>query len=152
MAEVFKVKTVSPTQTGSGLFLESPNPPVSAINTSSGAPDAGKLVLTGANGKIDPSIVTGGSGGASSFDEITSGTNVTADMIVGSGGQLVTTGTGVIAATSVGGVTVTGVPTVGQIIRATSPTAADWESLGQIITLDCNSSTGLVGGLDCGSS
>lgn len=43
----------------------------------------------------------GGVGGPSAFNAITSGTNTTAAMIVGSGGTLVPSGTGIIVATSV---------------------------------------------------
>ena len=41
-----------------------------------------------------------GGGGSSAFNDITSGTNVTASMIVGSGATLSTSGSGTIAATS----------------------------------------------------
>lgn len=62
------------------------------------------------------------------FDAIGSGTNATATMHVGSGASLDATGTGTIDATAVGGITVTGTPTSGQVLTATSGSAADWQT------------------------
>lgn len=63
------------------------------------------------------------------FSGLLGGTNVNA-LVIGSGGSLVASGGGVIAATSVGGITVTGTPTSGQVLTATSGTAADWQTPG----------------------
>ena len=60
------------------------------------------------------------------FSGITSGTNTAAAMIIGAGASLATASTGTNAATSVGGITVTGTPSSGQVLTATSSTAADW--------------------------
>lgn len=45
----------------------------------------------------------GGGGGSSAFNDITSGTNTSAAMVVGSGASIAVTGTGTIAATSLNG-------------------------------------------------
>lgn len=50
----------------------------------------------------------GGGGGSTAFNAITSGTNATAAMVVGTGASLAPSGTGTIAATSVIGGTVGG--------------------------------------------
>jgi len=70
----------------------------------------------------------GGTAGTVTFDEIGSGDNTTAAMIVGSGASLGVAGSGTIAATSIDGVTVTGTPGTGQVLTATSPTAANWQT------------------------
>lgn len=72
--------------------------------------------------------VGGGTPGSTTFDQIGSGTNTTAAMVVGSGASLQPSGSGVVGATSIGGVTVTGTPGTGQVIKATSPTAATWQT------------------------
>lgn len=75
-------------------------------------------------------LITGtcSGGGSSAFNALTSGTNTTAAMVVGSGASLAPTGTGTIAATAIDGVTVTGTPSSGQVITATSGTAATWQT------------------------
>lgn len=67
------------------------------------------------------------SGGSPPFSDITSGTNTTAAMVVGSGASLGRSGTGTIDASAIDGVAVTGTPSIGDIIVATSPTAATWQ-------------------------
>lgn len=62
------------------------------------------------------------------FSAITSGTNTTAAMVLGTGSSLTVSGTGTNNATAIDGVTVTGVPTVGQVPTATSGTAATWQT------------------------
>jgi len=62
------------------------------------------------------------------FNNITSGTNTTATMTVGTGATLTTSGTGVINASKIDSVAVTGVPTSGQVPTATSGTAATWQT------------------------
>lgn len=51
--------------------------------------------------------IGGGGGGSSAFNDITSGTNTSAAMVVGSGASLGTSGTGTIQATSTTGLSVT---------------------------------------------
>jgi hypothetical protein len=62
------------------------------------------------------------------FSELTTGTNVRADMAVGSGATLVPSGSGVIEANEVSGVTVSGTPSTGQVLTATGVGAADWQT------------------------
>lgn len=73
--------------------------------------------------------VGGGSPSTVTFDEIGTGTNTTATMGVGSGGVLAATGSGVIHATQIKNVVVSSIPPgTGQVLTATSPTAASWET------------------------
>lgn len=65
-------------------------------------------------------------GGASSFDLLTTGVNVTATMTVGTGATLTFSGSGVNNASQINGVTVTGTPATGKIPIATSSSAAVW--------------------------
>lgn len=67
-------------------------------------------------------------GGSSAFSAITGSTNTTAAMLLGSGASLGVTGTGTNNATSIGGITVTGTPSVGWQPTATSSTAATWQA------------------------
>jgi hypothetical protein len=85
-----------------------------------------------------------------SFADVTSGTNDQALMIVGGGASLDFSDTGTINASSIQGITITGTPVVGNFLRLTSAKTATWAALGMITSLDCMSSTGLIGGLDCG--
>ena len=87
-------------------------------------PVAGQaLVWNGAAWAPSNAAVTG-------FNDITSGTNTTAAMVVGSGASLSVTGTGTIQATQIWGVVVSSAPPVaGQGLVATSPTAANWQTV-----------------------
>lgn len=82
-------------------------PTTSTINGSSTlaiAQNTGCTVTSdGTNYKVSActAVAPGGGGGSSAFNAITSGTNTTAAMVVGSGGSLATSGSGTIAATSV---------------------------------------------------
>lgn len=73
-------------------------------------------------------------GGSSTFNALTSGTNTTAAMLVGSGATLGVTGTGTIAstglvsATTTVGVSAATAPTSGQVLTATSGTTATWQT------------------------
>jgi hypothetical protein len=68
-------------------------------------------------------------GGSSAFSSITTGTNVSATMTVGSGASIVVSGTGIVEATQVQAVVVSATPpTAGQVLTATSSTAANWQS------------------------
>lgn len=71
-------------------------------------------------------LISGGGGGPSAFSAITGGTNNSATMTVGTGSVVNRSGSGVIDASAVGGVTVSGSPAVGQVPIATSGTAAAW--------------------------
>lgn len=69
-----------------------------------------------------------GGGGGAAFSAITGSTNTTANMVVGTGAALSAAGSGTIASTSVGGITVSGTPSTGQVLTATSTSAANWQS------------------------
>lgn len=66
-----------------------------------------KLNFTGAgvsaavNGDVIDVTVSGGGSGSSAFEDLTSGTNTTATMVVGTGASLTTSGSGTITATAV---------------------------------------------------
>lgn len=85
----------------SALFTSSGSSGVASLNSLTGALS---LTSTGATIVITPSgstINLEASGGSSvAFTAITSGTNIAAAMVVGSGASIATTGTGTIAATS----------------------------------------------------
>ena len=77
---------------------------------------------------------TPSSGPLTGFNDITSGTNTTATMTVGSGAQIAVTGTGIVTATQLATTTLPVVvssataPTTGQVLTATSATTADWQT------------------------
>jgi len=79
---------------------------------------------------VDAGGACGVSGGGASFSATTSGTNTTAAMVVGSGATLDVSGTGTINATKIGGITITGTPSTGQVPTATSSSAATWQAAG----------------------
>jgi len=68
--------------------------------TTSGGVTCSGTALLAANGTCQ----TGGTGGSSAFNAITSGTNTTAAMVVGSGASLNYAGTGVVNASEIDGV------------------------------------------------
>lgn len=70
-------------------------------------------------------------GGSSSFSSITSGVNSAATMTVNTGASIIVTGTGVVEATQLWLVVISSTPpTTGQVLTATSPTAANWQTPG----------------------
>lgn len=88
---------------------------------------------------------------APSFADLISGTNTGAAMFVGPGASLDYTGVGIINASEIQGVTISGTPSPGFVPIATSPTTAVWSPLGMTTAIDCMDATSLRGGLDCGS-
>jgi hypothetical protein len=88
--------------------------------------------------------VGGGTPGSTTFDEIGSGTNTTAAMVVGSGASLAPSGTGRVKATDIDGVQVTGTPGTGQVLTATSPTQADWQTPASGGVVSLNSLSGVL--------
>jgi hypothetical protein len=63
------------------------------------------------------------------FDNVGSGTNTTATMTVGTGASLTFSGTGTINANEIYSVVVSNTaPSAGQVLTATSPTAAQWST------------------------
>lgn len=71
-------------------------------------------------------LVAGGGGAPVTFDLIGSGTNVTATMTVGNGATLTFAAGGIVNASTINGVTVTGTPGIGQFPIATSSSTAVW--------------------------
>lgn len=67
--------------------------------------------------------------GSTSFSAITSGTNTIATMVVGSGASLSFSGSGVVNANQIYGVSVSSTPPLaGQVLTATSATTAQWNT------------------------
>ena len=110
-----------------------------AANTVVGALTAttpSALAVPSCSGSTSALIWTSGTGfgchtitiGSPAFSALTSGTNTTAAMVIGTGASLGVSGSGTNAATSVGGITVTGTPSIGQILTATSTSAANWQN------------------------
>src|SRR5208282_4760621 len=125
-----------------------------SVNPTLGVPSAGTPVCLNPNGLIDPSL--GGTGvtisnppsagailqatgvktaiwvtpsNSTLFGDITTDTNTAATMTVGTGAALTFSGSGVVNANTLFGVTLGGtVPTTGWVLTATSPTTADWEA------------------------
>src|SRR5271170_4678877 len=89
---------------------------VEAISASAGIADAGKVVLLDASGQISASMVSGG--GSIPFSGILSGTNTAATMVVtfpaSLSGNITASSAGTAAA--VGGITVSGTPSIGQVL------------------------------------
>jgi hypothetical protein len=70
------------------------------LGNPTGSPAAPSEITLGTNLSFSGSVLNATGGGSSAFDAITSGTNTTATMVVGSGATLSTSGSGTIAATS----------------------------------------------------
>lgn len=113
---------ISPT--GSGVVNANEITSVSITNT----PSTGGLTLTSVS-----SSTAQWSNVATGFNAVSSGTNTTAAMVVGSGASLATSGTGTINANEVEGITVTGTPAAGNVLTATSSSAATWGNGGFIL-------------------
>lgn len=104
-------------------------------NTSTAATAAANLAAA-ANGIV---VITDGHGNVqssgtllstlSSFTSFTSGTNTTASMIISTGASLSFSGSGILNASQINGITVTGTPSAGQVITATSGSAANWQTV-----------------------
>lgn len=100
----------------------------SGVATRLAAGTSGDVLQTNGSGSA-PSWVSP-SGGSSAFSALTSGTNTAMAALVGSGATLEPTGSGVIEANELSGVTVSGTPSSGQVLTATSSSAADWQTPG----------------------
>lgn len=98
----------------------------------SGAPaqttDQVPIARSGANFFLRISDIIAAFAAAISFSALTTGTNTAAAMTVGSGASLGHSGSGSIDASSIGGVTVSGTPSAGQVPTATSGSAATWQT------------------------
>lgn len=118
---------------------------------------SGDGCLSSSSGIVTGSGVACGSGGGggSAFSAITGSTNTTATMVVGTGASLSTAGSGTIAATSVGGIVVTGTPGIGNVLTATSTSAANWQapsggsSAFSAITGSTNTTAAMICGTGC---
>lgn len=76
----------------------------------SGIPAGGttnQILKKASNTDYDVEWGSGGGGGSSAFDDITSGTNTTATMVVGSGASLAPSGTGTVTANVLSGTAAT---------------------------------------------
>ena len=121
--------TTAAMHVGSGATLDSTGGVINATAENgvacTGTPTTGQVCI--ATGSTTATWQTP-SGGATGFNNLTSGTNTTATMHVGSGASLDTSGSGIINATAENGVSCTGTPTVSQVCVATSSTTATWQS------------------------
>ncbi len=88
------------------------------------------ITITGAGTAASPYAISASGAAGSAFNTITGGTNTTAAMVVGSGGSLDITGTGINNASKVNGVAITGTPSAGYVPTATSSSAATWQAVG----------------------
>jgi len=89
----------------------------------SGTPTSGQAIIASSGTAASWQNITATS---LLFSGITSATNTAAAMVVGRGATLGASGSGVINATQINGVAITGTPTTGQVPTATSGTAAVW--------------------------
>jgi hypothetical protein len=128
--------TITNTGSGSGTVTHTSGPlTLNSVLLGNGAADikAGAVLPGDATKFYDGTgtfSVPAGGGGSSAFGSITSGTNSTATMVVNTGASLTVTGSGLIQSTKVQGVTISGTPPLlGQVLSATSPTTADWETV-----------------------
>lgn len=111
-------------------------PTTSTINGSSTltlAQNTGCTVSSdGTNYQVSACNALGGGGGSSAFNSITTGTNTTATMTVGSGGTLTTSGSGVLNANQVNGATV---PASAAILASNSSSQATALTLGNNLVI-----------------
>lgn len=114
--------------------------PISGGGTGANTAASALISLIGGSPTTGQALVWSGSAWApgsavTPFTDITTGTNTTATMTVGSGASLVVTGTGVVEATELATtgapvvVSTSAPPVAGQALVATSPTAAHWASV-----------------------
>jgi hypothetical protein len=90
----------------------------------------------GTSGQVLTSTVSGTlwSTPTVAFSNITSGTNSTATMTVGTGASLTFSGTGVINANEIYGVVISSTPpSAGQVLTATSSSAAQWSTSSSVV-------------------
>jgi hypothetical protein len=121
MADIFK--TIKISNPSGGPLQEQL---VGVVSSFTGAADAGKIIALNASGQLDPTLVP--PTGSVDFSGLLTGTNTTSTMTVGSGASIVVSGSGVVQATQIQNVLVSGTPSVGYVLTATSATAATWQS------------------------
>ena len=93
----------------------------------------GGVLTTDASGNVICGNDDGGAGGSSAFTDITSGTNTTAAMIVGTGASLNYSGIGTINASSFAGLSGT-TGTTGQILTSGGGAAPTWQNITSNLT------------------
>jgi len=94
-------------------------------------------ITVDAKGRITAASNGSGGGGSSAFNDITSGTNTAAAMVVGSGASLATSGSGTIAATTV----VTNANLTGDVTSTGNATSI---AAGVIVNADINASAAIA--------
>jgi hypothetical protein len=117
---------------------------VEGAATSPAAP--GVPIVTNSDGTLDPSFFSAGA--AAGFENLLSGTNTSALMVVGSGANLTFSGSGIINANKIYGVQISSTPpSSGQVLVATSSTAAAWANMGDSVqTFTASGGTVAAGG------
>lgn len=130
--------------TGSGAVVLANAPTITGTATFTGTISATNVAISGtlADGTNSPGtagyiLSSTGTGtlwipntaGTVPFNDITSGTNTTATMVVGSGASLSFSGAGIVNANELYGVAISSTPPIaGQVLTATSPTTAAWQN------------------------
>lgn len=124
--------------TGTGAVVLAGSPTVTGTLSATNVAISGTLAdsssSTGTSGYILSSTGTGtqwipNTSGGTSFTGITSGTNTTATMTVGTGATLTFSGTGVVNASEVNGVSITNTPSgSNEVLVTTSTTTAQWQA------------------------
>jgi hypothetical protein len=118
---------------GSEVYLSTITPGGITLTRPSGAgqlqQEVGVVVGFTAPNFVQVNFATQPQPAFNNFDNIITGTNVNATMTVGTGASLTFTGTGVVNANTLFGITLGGTtPTTGWVLTATSPTTADWQA------------------------
>ena len=125
------------------------------VETTSGGlltPSILPLATTGAFGAVKPDgttitvasgVISAVAGGSPAFNAITSGTNATAAMVIGTGGSLTTTGSGILQASSAPASGITGTTLASTVVSSSIvPTGAQMATnLGSAVSTLCTGST-----------
>lgn len=90
------------------------------------------IARSGSNFFLTVSDIIAKFAAAFGFNAITTGVNTGQTLTVGNGSTLGPSGTGVVNANEVGGVTVSGTPSAGQSLIASSSSAASWQATLQV--------------------
>ncbi len=99
---------------------------IQATNIASTIAAGTNVTITGSGTVSSPYSISASATSSLAFSAITGSTNSTAAMVIGTGASLDVSGSGTINATKIGGITVTGTPSVGMTPIATSSSAAAW--------------------------
>lgn len=87
------------------------------------------VTISGSGTLSSPYSITASNTSSTAFSALTGSTNTSASMVLGSGSSLTVAGSGTNNATAIGGITVTGTPSVGFAPVATSGTTATWQAV-----------------------